>query len=208
MSKVPASLSLRERRLAALTVFVLTGAAFVLSGLRAYDHVASLDGKIAQLEQELLNLTQQSAQRSSVEAAYLEVVEAHSSEMTKEEIHDNLRREIFSLARTTVPGKEGAPDRQINLVKIPTLREGLLKEEGEGYREYQIRFRIPSTGVRNLMRFLQRIETSSQILRIDGLDMGRAPGSTKLHATLIITRTVLDSPDAARARVAHVGRRR
>ena len=107
MTKVLANLSARERRLAALTVFVLTGAACVLSGMRAYEHVASLDGKIAQLEQELLNLTQQSAQRSSVEAAYLEVVEAHSSKMTKEEIHDNLRREIFSLARTTVPGKEG-----------------------------------------------------------------------------------------------------
>lgn len=208
MSNALANLSARERRLAALTLVVLTGAVCVLLGLRVYNHIASLDGKVAQLEQELLNLTQQSAQRGSVEAAYREVVRVHSSEMTKEEIHDNLRREIFSLAMTTVQGKKGGPDRQVELVKIPTLREGQLKEEGEGYREYQIRFRIPSTGVRNLMRFLQRIETSSQILRIDGLDMGRSPGSTKIHATLIITRTVLDSPDAARARIAGGGRRR
>lgn len=208
MTSALTKLSEREKRLAALTLVVIMGAACVLLGLRAYRHVASLDGKVAQIEQELLNLTQQSAQRSSVEAAYREVVAAHSSKMTKEEIHDNLRREIFSLARTIVPGKKGGPARQVELVKIPTLREGLLKEEGEGYREYQIQFRIPSTGVGNLMQFLRRIETSKQILRIDGLDMGRSPGSTKLHATLIITRTVLDSPDAARARVARAGRRR
>jgi len=205
MTKALGNLSERERRLATLTVVVLLGAAIGLLGLSAYRHIGSLDGKVAQLERELLNLTQQSAQRGSIEAAYREVVAKHSSEMTKEEIHDNLRREIFSLAMLTVPDKKGGADRQVQLVKIPTLREGLLKEEGEGYREYQIQFRIPSTGIRNLMRFLQRIETSKQILRIDGLDMGRSPGSTNIHATLTITRTVLDNPDATGSRVAGDG---
>ena len=211
MASVFRSLSGREKRLAAITLLVLVGSASVMLGLQARNRVASLDGKIAQLEQELLNLTQQSAQRSAVDAAYLEIAATHSSEMTKEEIHDNLRREIFSLAKTTVKGKDGRPDRQVDLVKIPTLREGLLKEEGEGYREYQVQFRILSTKVGNLMRFLQRIETSSQILRIDGLDLGRSLESTRVHATLVITRTVLDSPDAvpqaggARARVTDAG---
>ena len=211
MSSVFTHLSAREKRLAVLTLLVLVGAACVMLGLQAHNHVARLDGKIAQLEQELLNLTQQNAQRSAVEAAYREVVATHSSEMTKEEIHDNLRREIFSLAKWNVTGKEGRPDRQVDLVKIPTLREGTLKDEGEGYREYQVQFRIPSTRARNLMRFLLRIETSRQILRIDGLDLGRSPESTQVHATLVITRTVLDSPDSvpqrggAGARVTRAG---
>ncbi len=196
MDNVFTKLSAREKRLAVLTLLVLVGAASVMLGLQAHGHVAGLDGKIAQLEQELLNLTQQNAQRSSVEAAYREVVATHSSEMTKEEIHDNLRREISSLTKRTVKGKKGQPDRQVDLVKIPTLREGLLKEEGEGYREYQIQFRILSTRLDNLMWFLKRIETSSQILRIDRIDLGRPPGSTQVHATLVITRTVLDDPDA------------
>jgi hypothetical protein len=205
------NLSAREKRLAVLTLLVLVGAGCVLLALQARDHVASLDRRIVQLEQELLNLTQQNAQRSAVEAAYLEVVATHSSEMTKAEIHDNLRREIFSLAKRTVKGKKGQPDRQVSLVKIPTLREGMLREEGEGYREYQVQFRILGTTLPNVMQFLQRIETSSQILRIDGLDLGRPPESTRVHATLVITRTVLDSPDAvpqrggAGARVARVG---
>ena len=103
-------------------------------GLQAGNRGASLDGKIAQLEQELLNLTQQSAQRSAVDAAYLEIAATHSSEMTKEEIHDNLRREIFSLAKTTVKGKDGRPDRQIEalLRQIQKHAEGAAADLPEG----------------------------------------------------------------------------
>lgn len=202
MSSVIANLSAREKRLAALVLLVLVGAGSLLLALKARNHIASLDSKMVQLEQELLNLTQQNAQRSAVEAAYRKVVATHSSEMTKAEIHDNLRREIFSLAKRTVKGKKGRPDRQVDLVKIPTLREGTLKEEGEGYREYQVQVRILSTTLPDLLLFLQRIETSTQILRIDGLDLGRSPESTRVHATLVITRTVLDNPDAGPRRVA------
>ena len=194
MNSVFTNLSARERRLAVVTLLILVGAAFVLLGLRAYNHVASLDGKIAQLEQELLKLTQRNAQRTAVEAAYREVVTTHSSEMTKEEIHDNLRREIFSMAKISMPDKEGEP-HLVDLVKIPGLREGSLKERREGYREYQVRFTIPPTTLLQLAIFLHRIETSSQILRIEGLDLGRSPESTQIHAALVVTRTVLDSPD-------------
>lgn len=197
MSSVIVNLSGREKRLAALTLLVLVGAGCAFVALKAHNHIVSLDRKMVQLEQELLNLGQQDAQRGAIDAAYREVVATHSSEMTKAEIHDNLRREIFSLAKRTVKGKEGQTDRQIDLVKIPTLREGKLKEEGEGYREYQVQFRILSTRLSNVMWFLKRIETSNQILRIDRLDLGRPPGSTLVHATLVITRTVLDNPDAA-----------
>lgn len=196
MSSVFAKLTAREKRLAVFVVIVLVGAGSVLLVRQAYNHVAGLDSKMVQLEQELINLTQQSAQRSAIEAAYRAVVATHSTEMTQAEIHDNLRREIFSLAKRTVKGQKGQPDRQVDLVKIPTLRQGTLREEGEGYREYQVQVRILSTTLPDLLLFLQRIETSSQILRIDGLDLGRSPESTQVQATLVITRTVLDNPDA------------
>ena len=200
MSNPLSNLSARERRLIVITLLVIGGSACVLLGLQGYNRIASLYGEIDRLEQELMNLTQHNAQLSAVEEAYRQVVGEHPAEMTKEEIHDNLRREIFRLAKTVIPAKGGRPAREVDLVRIPTLREGLLREEGEGYREYEIRFRIPLTRVQNLMRFLQRIETSSQILRIDSLDLSRSPESTQVQATLVITRTVLDNPDAASPR--------
>ena len=199
------NLSSRERRLATLTMILIVSAAFVLVGMRAYNHLDSLNGEIAQLEQELLNLARQNAQHDIVEVAYREVVASHSSEMTKEEIHDNLRREIFKLANITFVGKKTGKLRTQELVQIPTLREGNLKDEGEGYREYQIQFRIPSTSVRNLMKFFERVETSSQILRIDGLDLARSPKDTEVHAHMTITRTVLDNPEAVPARDSEAG---
>ena len=194
MNRWLAKLNPRERRLAVATISVLVGASVFVMGFRADGHLRALDAQIDQLEQELRTLTRQNAQFGAVETAYRAVVAGHSSELTKEEIHDNLRREIFELAKTQVPGKDGGPPREVMLVRIPTLREGTLKEDGEGYREYQIEFRIPSTRIGNLMRFLRGIETSSQLLRVDRFDLMRAPDSTSVQVSLEITRTVLDSP--------------
>lgn len=207
MNSPLSNLTARERRLAVLTLVLSSGAACVLVGMRAYSYLVSLNTEIAQIEQELLNLAQQNAQHGVIEVAYREVVASHSSEMTKEEIHDNLRREIFQLASTTITGKKTGTTRKVELVQIPTLREGLLKDEGEGYREYQIQFRIPSTSVRNLMKFFERVELSSQILRIDGLDLARPPGSTEVQAHLTITRTVLDNPESMPTRDGGAGKR-
>jgi len=81
-------------------------------------------------------------------------------------------------------------------VRIPTLQEGQLTQ-GEGHREYQIRFQIPAAGLNYLLSFLQRIEESNQLLRIDNLDIGRPPDGTGVQALIQITRTVLDNPNSA-----------
>lgn len=205
MNSPLANLSTREMRLAVLTLILSVSAACAIVGMRAYNHLASLNGEIAQYEQELINLARQNAQHDIVEVAYRDVVASHSSEMTKEEIHDNLRREIFKLANTTYIGPKTGKLRTQELVQIPTLREGLLKDEGEGFREYQIQFRIPSTTVRNAMKFFERVETSNQILRIDGLELARSPHDTEVYAHLTITRTVLDNPESMPARDAGAG---
>ena len=194
MSSVVSKLNPRERAMVTVIGVLLVGGGLVFAGVQGYNKIDSLDLEIDRLEQELLNLAQQNAQQGAVETAYREVVAEHSSDLSKEEIHDNLRREIFRASKTTVKGKDGKPDRERNLVKIPTLREGILKEESEGYREYQIRFRIPQARLRDLVRFVQRIETSNQILRIDSLDLTRAPQAKLVEASIVITRIVLDTP--------------
>lgn len=188
------SLNPRERGLSIAVVALLVGGGLLFAGVSAKRNLDSLNSEIAQLEQELINLTQQNAQRSTIEAAYRMVVAEHSSEMTQEEIHDNLRREIFRLARVMLPGKDGAPARPLDLVKIQTLREGQLKDVGEGVREYQIQFRVPSAQFYNVMHFMERIETSGQILRIDAIDIARAPDGIRVQTNFVITRTVLHSP--------------
>jgi len=210
MSSALSNLNSRERLLAGVIGVLVIGGALAFGGMRGYNKLEDLDSQIARLEQELMTLAQQNAQRGSVESAYREVVSEHSSEMTVEEIHDNLRREIFRVAKVPVAGKDGKADRERILVRIPTLREGLLKEESEGYREYQIQFRVPQARLQNLVRFIQRIETSSQILRIDSLELTRAPDAKLVAAAFVITRVVLDAPDAggsARASTSGGGRR-
>lgn len=194
MSRFFSKLSARERKLALLTLGVMGVAALTVLMVGAVRSITGLEDDMARLEQELRNLAQQNAQRSSVEVAYRSVVQEHSSELSKQQIHDGLRREIFRLAEVVMPPKEGQPGRRTALVRIPTLREGQLDDRGEGYREYRIQFRIPSTRINNLMRFLERVE-GSRVLRVDAVDLMRAPDSNNVQANLEITRTVLDSPD-------------
>ena len=70
MNNPPSKLNSRERRLALLTLVLSLSAICVLIGMRGYSHLASLNGDIDRLEQELLNLTQQNAQRGVIEVAY------------------------------------------------------------------------------------------------------------------------------------------
>lgn len=199
MSRRVAKLSARERRLAVLTALVVIGAAAVFVGRLAAQHVTRLGTRIEQAELELENLTKQYMQRGAVDAAYRQVIAEHSSELTKQEIHDNLRREIYRLARVELPARGEKPARVVELVRIPALREGQLKESGKGYREYHIRFRIPTAHINLLVQFLERIETSEQLLRIDMLKIMRSPQSSQVEAVVGITRTVLDNPDQPRS---------
>lgn len=194
MSKWLDNLNPRERRLAGITAGLIAVAAVFLLGRQAVLNLSRLQADVAQAEQELENLTRQYVQRGAVDAAYRRVVKQHSSELTKQEIHDNLRREIYRLATVQVPGGKGGGTRQ--LVRIPRLPGGQLNERGEGFREYAIRFNIPAVHIVGLVQFLERVEASEQFLRIDTLEIRRRARTPVVEATVGITRTVLDDPDA------------
>ncbi len=193
-----ANLNARERRLLTATVSVLTVAAIFLGARTGYATIRELDRQIADRELEIEGLRQQNAQAAAVNAAYDRVVTEHSSALTIAEIHDALRREIFRLTQVDLPAKDDKPARTMQLVRIPTLQEGQLTQ-GIGHREYQIRFQIPSARLDFLLAFLERVEESDQLLRIDSLDIGRPPDSTSVQALVQITRTVLDNPEAVGA---------
>lgn len=199
MSNALDRLSARERRLVGATLGVIALGAMLLLGRTAIATVRGLDEAIAQRELDIENLAQQNAQADAVNEAYASVVKQHSSGLTAAEIHDALRREIFELTHMNVPAKGDQPARTVQYVRIPTLQEGTLTESA-GHREYQIRFQIPSVGLEALLLFLERIEASDQLLRIDNLDIARPPQSPVVSAALEITRVVLDNPDAPRAR--------
>lgn len=189
-------LNARERGLLMTAVAVIAAAAVVFGGISAMKGVRALDNQIAEREFEIESLTQQNVQADAVNAAYSRVVKQHSSSSTVAEIHDALRREIFRLKEVDLPPVADKPARKMNLVRIPVLQEGQLTQ-GKGHRDYQIRFQIPGAKLDYLLAFLERIEESEQLLRIDNLEIARAPEGTGVEASLEITRTVLDSPDAS-----------
>lgn len=192
------NMSRREKRLALITgVMLIVGIAFV-GAYRARAYLVELDSRIAQLEQEIRNLTLQDNQKDSVESAYRTMAADHSSRWSKEEIHDRLRREIYRLALKVPPSADSGSSvanltREDYMVRIPMLREGTLIEDGKGFREYQIRFRIPATRIGNLLRFVGRLQASPQVLRIDSLEFARAPASTVVSVSLEVTRTVMET---------------
>lgn len=189
----------RERLLLSLTGGMIMLAGFFLLGRTAIATVRGLDSNIGERELELENLSQQNAQADAVNAAYARVVKEHSSDLTVAEIHDALRREIFELTHMTMPAKGDKPARTVQYVRIPTLQEGTLTE-GEGHREYQIRFQIPATSLEGLLLFIERIEASDQLLRVDSVEVARPPQMEAVSAVMQITRVVLDNPEATSRR--------
>jgi hypothetical protein len=192
----------RERRLLAITLGIVLICGVALLARAALSSLNRLDSDIAQFE--LDNLTQQHVQRGAVEQAYNAVVTEHSSGLTAAQIHDHLRREIYGLSRMNFPATKNKPARTVSLVSIPTLPEGQLKL-GAGHREYQIRVDIPVASLNLLLVFIERLELSEQLLRIDRLEVGRVPGGRQVHASMEITRTVLDNPEVVGGTVAGAG---
>jgi hypothetical protein len=184
----------RERRLLVATAVMLALGAVLFIGRAAMGTVGDLNARIADRELELEGLTQQKVQAGAVNAAYSRVVKQHSSVFTVAEIHDNLRREIVRLTQVDFPGTAEKPAQKFQLVSIPALEEGQLTQ-GEGHREYRIRFQVPGANLDFLLAFLERIEESELLLRIDNLEIGRVPGSYGVYASVEITRTVLDDPE-------------
>lgn len=191
-------LSARERRLAAAALSIIVAAVCIGVTAKAVARLRGLDETIAQLEFNLKNCTALDARRASVEKEFSGVAAQHSSSLTKAEIHNSLRNEIYRLASEN-PDVPASPDAK-NLVEIPRLRQGTLKDSGEGYREYRLSIKVPVTDVYSLMMFLMRLLASEQTLRIDGLEMNRSPQAQIMSATVNVTRTVVDgAPEAADA---------
>ena len=169
----------------------------VRRGIRTLD---DLNSRIETLERELLISHQHLAQSEEVEEAFREVAAAHSSRLSKAEIHDHLRREIYRLALQQPGAADDPPEvrtqlRTDYLVRIPVLREGVLNEYHEGYREYEIGFRVPSETIDDILLFLERLQTSDQLLRVDVLDIARPSHMKAVSASFEVTRTVIDRPE-------------
>lgn len=194
MNKFWERLSQRERLLAVAVLVLVGGGLIMLSTTRTIARIGELDRLIDQLEQHLLNYEAQEARGVSVNAAFAEVAAEHSSAWTKAEIHHRLRREIYRLAAEDpdVPNPEGQ-----YLVEIPRLGQGVLKEGGTGYREYQLAIRIPQTDIYSLVMFIVRLQQSPQSLRIDALDFSRSPTSQFVNAQIVVTRTIVDGAPGA-----------
>lgn len=192
------SLSERERRLAVITCSLTAVLMCAWLGMRAVTTLSDLNSDIARLEQELENLTNQQALGASVQSAFEQVEEAHSSDWSEEEISDRLRREIYRLAlRRPYPPGQSVPTRSSAtpqyMIRIPVMREGALSEFEDGYREYQVPIQIPRTTLSELLIFIERIQKSPQMLRVDSLQLARPPQGQNIKVSMEVTRTVVNT---------------
>lgn len=202
MSKLLQKLSKREKVLFGATLGVALLAVVYFGGRRAIQTIDMMNTQIDQMETTLLGLRQMEARGRSIEEAYTQVAAHHSSAWTEQEIHDRLRLEIYRLAMENPPPEDRPELVRVvtasdfkQLVTIPALRQGTLREDEGGYREYQLRIVIPElTPVRNVVEFLRRLQESNHSLRIDAVEMVRAPDATQLNNIRIdVTRTVVDT---------------
>jgi len=178
-----AKLSPRERNLAVATVSLLFVGMSLFMGVRAYGRVHWMGLTIDRLEHDLEKCMELDARGVSVERAFVVVAQEHSSAWSYSVIQNRLRTAIYDLAKDD----DGAG----NLVEIPRLRQGSLKEF-DGYREYKLNIRIPETDIYSLILFLSRLQQSNQSLRIDFLEVNRAPSSVLANVRIDVTRTVVD----------------
>lgn len=197
-----ASMSKRERNLALITAGVVVALLgwFIVS--RAIGAVTRLDAEIESLETDLVNLTSQAARLEPVDQVYSEVVEAHSSEWTQAEIYAMLRAEIVRLSLVEPPPEGALPEtyRGAKLIDIPTFPQGVLDDPGGGYREYHMRVRTNPTDVKNVALFLQRLQESPQLLRVDRVEITRPnPAMRVVQADLTITRALVAEVEAGDA---------
>lgn len=197
-------LSLREKRLALMTAAVVLFMLLVGGYQKLNGGLRELDNTLSRLEDELVSYSFQIAHRELVEAKYTVVAAQHSSAWTEAEIHDRLRQEIYRLARMAPQELDSngipmnTPNTEGNLVEIPALGKGNMAEGGQGYREYMLNLRIPTTTLENLIYFLERLQQSPQSLRLDGLELNRSPNGDMVSAIIDISRIVADgSPLAA-----------
>lgn len=207
ISRVLQNLSASERRLAVVTAVLLAAFAVFLVVNRCLDALETLDATIESQELALVQFTEQAALAAPVERAFQAMATQHSSKWTQQEIHDRLAFEIRRLTLRQVP-PEGAPLPPArpgdSLVEIRAMPAGALDDSGNGYRSYQINFRTEPTSIQNIATFLQRLQQSTQALRVDFLELTRQPLSTDITAEFHVTRTVIDDAGASDAVTAAV----
>lgn len=202
MNNLWASMSKRERTLALLTAAVIVALSGWFVAHRALGNLAQLDAEIESLETDLVNLTSQAARLEPVDQVYSEVVEAHSSEWTQAEIYAMLRAEIVRLSLVDPPPEGALPEtyRGAKLIDIPTFPQGVLDDPGGGYREYHMRVRTNPTEIKNVAQFLQRLQESPQLLRVDRVEITRPnPAMRVVQADLTITRALVAEVEAGDA---------
>ena len=198
MPKAWRNISPREQRLVVLTASVILIAVGYTLTMRALDHVALLDASIVATENDLAYYAGKASLSAAVERQVEEVAADHSSQWTRPEIHDRLRREIMRLAQRDAPTQEAetaaAPVRGAGLlVDIHELPMGTLDEGTVGYRQYRISFATQPAGINDIIVFLQRLLESPQALRIDGLELQRRnPRSQSVTVSVSVTRTIID----------------
>ncbi len=194
MNNLWKKLSQRERVLSvAILVLLVVGCGYFFI-VPTLDQLRVLDGAIEQLEDDIMKYAHVAARADSIDDAFSEIEDQHSSAWTEVEIHERLRREIFRLALTNPEAADALyADDDEYLVSIPQLNKGHLMEGGDGYREYQISLNIPEATVENLVEFLRRIAESPQALQVDRLTLQRPVVKEGIvHATVDVTRTVVD----------------
>ena len=195
MSKYWENMSPRERRLAVATASVLIIGLVWMGWLSAVRSLAELDEIIEGRQQELVNFRQQMLRQGPVDEAFARIATQHSSAWTAEEIRAGLHREIFRLALRPPPPADtpvAAGADAPRLVRVPSLPDGVINAEHEGYREYAIEFRVQPAPIADLIAFITRLQESAQVLRIDSMELSREPDSDQVAALLRVTRTVVD----------------
>lgn len=192
-----ANLSARERRLALIVVALLVAGTAYLGILRASDHLALLDAGIESLEQELLHLERLAQRADTVNEAFEEIAEQHSSQWSQAEIHDRLVQEITRLAARDVPPPGEVPPKDAEkLVSIPSWPSGVLADGGEDYRTYRIELRCQPGRIEDVALFLSRLQQSSQALRLEQVELARPAQSGQVQATVTVARTIIDDEGA------------
>lgn len=188
----------REQKLA-LVVGVLLGAMLLMSVVQgSLLKLRQLDTEISRLQDDILMYHDLIGRKQIVESQYSRVATQHSSAWSAPEIQERLRQEIYRLARKTPPplNEEGIPttttSTEGNLVEIPALGQGSLGgATDEEYRQYSIGFRVPPTEFTAVLAFLERLQSSPQSLRIDGLELIRQPDNTQVTAHINLTRIIV-----------------
>lgn len=190
-------MSERERRLGLITlamVLVVVGITVVRHGI---SQIRALDEQIAARIDALANDRMQAQMAGRVEALYRQRAGRHAEVARSADIRTDMQNEILRLSLYRMPSVDDPnPSLQgSSLVSIPKIPEGDLDELGEGYREYSIgRLGINNVRIDRLAQFLQRIEDSPKLLRVDKLAIKRPnPETGSINATLRVTRTLLDA---------------